>query len=83
VERALRFAPPDAAADLTDAHADLVAQLDTGVTAYERLVAAAASYVAEDGREPTAHPAVARLTEATDLLRGIAAGLSELRTMRP
>lgn len=83
VERALRFAPPDAAPDLTRAHADLVGQLDTGVAAYERLVAAAAGYVAEDGREPAGHPAVARLTEATDLLRGIAAGLSELRTTRP
>jgi hypothetical protein len=45
-------------------------------------VAAAASYVAEDGRSPNdQHPTLARLTEATDMLRGIADGLSELRNI--
>ena len=79
VERALRLAPADQAQPLTHAHAALVSQLDSGVGAYEHLVAAAAGYVAEDGRSGPEHPAVARLREATDLLRGIAAGLSELR----
>jgi hypothetical protein len=68
---------------LTDSHAALVAQLDDGVTAYERLVAAAAGYVAEDGRGAAESPAIGRLREATDLLRGIAAGLAELRTAGP
>jgi hypothetical protein len=54
-------------------------QLETGVTAYERLVAAAASYVAEDGRASVEDPAVSRLTEAGDMLHGIALGLAELR----
>ncbi|MDT4987986.1 MAG: hypothetical protein QOI74_2080 [Micromonosporaceae bacterium] len=80
VERAVRLASDET---LTSAHAALVGQLDEGVTAYERLVAAAAGYVAEDGRTVAGTPAVSRLREATDLLRGIAAGLSELRTTGP
>jgi len=51
------------------------------VEAFERLVAAAASWVAEDG-QPIAderHPSFFRLIEATDRLRGLADGLSELR----
>jgi hypothetical protein len=80
VEKALRFAPDDSRSGLEAAHGTLVEQLDGGVTAYERLVAAAASYVAEDGRQAEEHAATSRLTEATDLLRGVAAGLAELRT---
>ncbi|GIF75774.1 phage shock envelope stress response protein PspM [Asanoa siamensis] len=83
VEKALRFAPPDAQASLTEAHRDLGHQLDEGVSAYERLVAAAASYVAEDGRLGAAHPSISRLTEASDLLRGVAMGLAEVRTTTP
>jgi hypothetical protein len=83
VERALRVAPADARAELDRAHRELVRQLDDGVSAYERLVAAAAGYLAEDGRMTGPHPAIARLTEATDLLRGVAAGLAELRTAYP
>jgi len=80
VERAIRLAPDEV---LLASHAGLVAQLEDGVTAYERLVAAAAGYVAEDGRPATEHVAISRVREATDLLRGIASGLSELRTARP
>jgi hypothetical protein len=80
VEKALRLAPPDTKPGLTEAHRDLTRQLDAGVTAYERLVAAAAAYVAEDGRLGAEHPSVSRLTEAGDLLRGFAAGLAEVRT---
>jgi hypothetical protein len=83
VEKALRFAPPDTRPALEDAHSTLVGQLDSGVAAYERLVAAAASYVAEDGRMVTEDPSVTRLTEASDLLRGVAAGLAELRDTTP
>ena len=57
----------------------LVAQFEQGVTAYEDLVGAAAAYVAEDGRTTREHPSMSRLTEATDLLRGIALGFAELR----
>ncbi|SDY51102.1 hypothetical protein SAMN05444365_102485 [Micromonospora pattaloongensis] len=82
VEKALRVTPADARPELERAHRTLADQLDAGVDAYERLVAAAASYVAEDGRSATEHPAVGRLTEASDLLRGVAAGLAELRGAR-
>jgi hypothetical protein len=77
VEKALRLAPGDTT--LANSHRVLVDQLATGVVAYEGLVAAAANYVAEDGRVADEDPSVARLTEASDLLRGVAAGLAELR----
>jgi hypothetical protein len=81
VERALPLSPPDKRAPLAESHQSLAAQFTEGVEAYERLVAAAASYVAEDGH-PMAdakHPAFAGLIDATDRLRGIAEGLSELK----
>jgi hypothetical protein len=79
VERALVLAPDDARDPLAEAHAVLVSQLDEGVTAYERLVAAAAGYVAEDGRATAPLSATGRLIDAAEMLRGVAAGLSELR----
>jgi hypothetical protein len=78
VERALRLAPSDGR--LPAAHADLLGHFTQGVEAYERLVAAAAGYVAEDGRTVVDGGPMHRLTEATDLLAGIASALSELRT---
>jgi hypothetical protein len=81
VERALPISPPDQRSALEIAHESLAGQFTEGVSAYERLVAAAASYVAEDGH-PVAgdrHPALSSLIEATDRLRGVAEGLSELR----
>lgn len=81
VERALRFAPADSREALRTAHRELMERFETGVAAYERLVAAAAAYVAEEGRTGPVDPAVDRLAEATDLLRGVAAGLAELRTV--
>lgn len=81
VEKGLRFAPADARPALEETHRTLLVQLESGVSAYERFVAAAAGYVAEDGRATTEHPATARLTEAGDLLRGIADGLAELRAV--
>ncbi|SCL30720.1 hypothetical protein GA0070616_4129 [Micromonospora nigra] len=80
VERALRLAPPDARPPLTEAHRALTGQLEAGVSAYERLVVAAAGYLAEDYRPDAADPAATRLTEATDLLHGVAAALAELRS---
>ncbi|HYN96440.1 MAG TPA: hypothetical protein VES42_21575, partial [Pilimelia sp.] len=82
VERALRFAPADSKPALAEAHRALADELTEGVTAYERLVAAAAGYVAEDGRSATDNPATARLAEAADMLRHVAAGLAELRALR-
>ncbi len=84
VERALAL-PTSATGghdQLRAAHADLVERLGTGVAAYEGLVAAAASVVAEDGRLGQ-QGAVDRLTEATDRLRGIAEGLAEFQAKRP
>lgn len=85
VERALRISPAESRPSLQAALDDLVSQLADGVNAFERLVAAAAGYVAEDGRLGAKYldTATARLTEATDLLRGIAAGLAELRQQHP
>jgi hypothetical protein len=58
----------------------LVGQFEQGVGAYEELVGAAVTYVAERGRTTPEHqPSVSHLTEATDLLRGIALGFAELR----
>jgi hypothetical protein len=83
VERALALptSAPGGHEQLTAAHADLVDQLNGGVTAYESLVSAAASVVAEDGRlgQPVA---TARLTEAADRLRGVAEGLAEFTARR-
>ncbi len=81
VERAVPLSPPDQRPALEAAHESLAGQFTEGVTAYERLVAAAAGWVAEDG-QPVAderHPSFFRLVEATDRLRGLADGLSELR----
>lgn len=85
VERIIRIAPPDSHEPLRMAHQDLMEQLTSGVTAYERLVAAAAGYLAEDGRTGAKYldSATTRLTEAADMLRGVAAGLAELRGTTP
>ncbi|MEU4241531.1 hypothetical protein [Actinoplanes sp. NPDC026619] len=81
VERALPLAPPDKKSALEQSHAGLADQFTDGVDAYERLVAAAASYVAEDGHPFTEgrHPALNGLVDATDRMRGLAEGLAELK----
>jgi hypothetical protein len=81
VERAIPLSPLDTRGTLQESHAGLAAQFTDGVSAYELLVAAAASYVAEDGH-PVAqdrHPALSSLVDATDRLRGLAEGLAELK----
>ncbi|MCN0181306.1 phage shock envelope stress response protein PspM, partial [Salinispora arenicola] len=83
VERAIRLAPPETRRPLQEARVALSGQLDSGVAAYERLVVAAAGYVAENARPDVEHPAAARLTEATDLLHGVASALAELRATDP
>ncbi|GAA2544157.1 hypothetical protein GCM10010435_10780 [Winogradskya consettensis] len=81
VERALPLTTPDRRGVLEQSHESLATQFTEGVTAYESLVAAAASYVAEDGHSVLGgqHPTLSSLVDATDRLRGIAEGLSELR----
>jgi hypothetical protein len=75
VERAATVAPADARARLDAGAAALRGGLADGVTAYERLVAAAGECVAADGGPDGL--VVRRLAEATDALRGLAAGLAE------
>ena len=81
VGRAIPFSPAEQKPALEIAHESLAGQFTEGVTAYEGLVAAAAGWVAEDGQPVVegTHPAFARLIEATDRMRGMADGLSELR----
>jgi hypothetical protein len=78
VERAAAaVAPSDARARLDQGSLTLRAGLADGVAAYERLVAAAAECVVADAVAVGADPAVSRLAEAADALRGLAAGLAE------
>ena len=82
VERAIPLSPSgDRRTALEESHASLAEQFTEGVTAFEQLVAAAASYVAEDGHPLTdgMHPALSGLIDATDRLRGLAEGLAELK----
>jgi hypothetical protein len=78
VERAIAITPEDQT--LGQAHAELVERFTTGVGAYEQLVGAAAGYVAQDGQVSGEAGAIQRLIDATDLLRGTADGLSELKS---
>jgi hypothetical protein len=77
VERGINLDPADRG--LAASHAHLVGQFTEGVGAYEKLVAAAAGCVAEDGRTNADASALGRLLEATDLLRGMAQGFAEFR----
>jgi hypothetical protein len=78
VERALSMAGADEV--LRTAHGELLGHFTQGVDAYEGLVAAAAGYVAQDGRIID-QGAVHRLTEATVQLRVTADGLAEMTTL--
>ncbi|MGE5830633.1 MAG: phage shock envelope stress response protein PspM [Micromonosporaceae bacterium] len=75
VERGLQYGGPHAGLN----HAFMVGQFEQGVAGYEELVGAAVAYVAENGRAAPESQSVSRLTDTTDLLRGIALGLAELR----
>jgi hypothetical protein len=80
VEKTMRLAPEDARDGLAAAHAELARQLQAGVTAYERLVAAAAECVAAERPGAATAETTSRLTDAGDLLQGLSAALAELRT---
>jgi hypothetical protein len=75
VERGLQYGGSHASLN----HAAMVGQFEQGVVGYEELVGAAVAYVAEDGRAAPESASVSRLTDTTELLRGIALGLAELR----
>lgn len=72
VERASMLGP--AGDQLGSALASLIDQLETGVSAYERLVAAAAGCIASAGAP------IDSLADATAFLRGVAEGLADLST---
>ncbi len=78
VEKTLPLSPAESRDGLLDVRAGLVAQLDQGVEAYERLGAAAAECVAAMARGGDT-VAISRLTEATFALRGLAQGLTEIK----
>lgn len=80
VESALQVTPPEAHAGLAQARAALLARLDEGTVAYERLVAVAAECVAVAAGGPD-DGARSRLQEATERLHGLAAGLSEAQSI--
>lgn len=81
IEKTLRLAPDASRDSLTAAHRGLISQLETGVDAYERLVAAAAECVAADRLAPAGGETTSRLTDAGDLLQGLAAALAELKAV--
>lgn len=82
LEEALRLAPEEACAPLAELRGEHTTQLESGVTAYEQFVVAAASHLSEAGRVAGAdEDAIAGLNDATDRLRGVSEGLAELRRM--
>lgn len=81
LERAVKLAPAEAQAPLQELRADHLSHLRTGVAAYEEFVVAAAGFVAESARAGDSAPTMTGLTDATERLRGVTAGLSELRRL--
>lgn len=81
LEQALRLAPAEAQPSLGELRSDHVAHLKAGVSAYEEFVVAAAGYLSESARTGEPVPAVTGLAGATDRLRGVTSGLSELRRL--
>jgi hypothetical protein len=78
VEKTLAVAPAESRNALLEVRSSLVDQLNYGVEAYEQLGGAAAECVAALARGGDSL-AVRRLTEATDVLRGLAQGLTEVK----
>lgn len=80
IEQALRVAPAEARPPLEELRADHIARLEQGVAAYEQFVVAAAGYLSESARAGSSAPAaLGGLTDATERLRAVTAGLAELR----
>jgi hypothetical protein len=78
LEQALRVAPAEAQPPLQELRTDHIGQLEQGVGAYEQFVVAAAGYLSESARAGVP-PSTDGLVDATERLRGVTAGLAELR----
>ncbi|WP_285663808.1 phage shock envelope stress response protein PspM [Actinorhabdospora filicis] len=86
VERSIDVARGPQRHNLIEAHRQLVGRLESGVAAYESMVAGAAQIVAESAAMGPVVPGgedltVRRLTDAADRLKGFADGLGEMRDM--
>ncbi len=81
IETALTVAPAETHAGLLEGRAVLLARLDEGTLAYERLVAVAAECLAANASGHADAFARRRLDEATDRLRGLAAGWHEVHSI--
>ncbi|MGH8877658.1 MAG: phage shock envelope stress response protein PspM, partial [Stackebrandtia sp.] len=83
VEKSLAVTPPDRRGSLTETHALMVERFETGISAYEDMVGAAAQVVAEqgalDGVVSGEDPTMSRLNEATAKLSGLAEGIGQMR----
>jgi hypothetical protein len=83
VEQSMSIAPSQRRSSLADGHRSMVARLETGVTAYEDMVGAAASVIAEQSALDDVVGAdsvtVHRLSEATTRLHALADGIGEMR----
>ncbi|ADD43906.1 phage shock envelope stress response protein PspM [Stackebrandtia nassauensis] len=83
VEKSVNITPPDRRGSLTETHGLMVERFETGVSAYEDLVGAAAQVVAEqgalDGVVSGEDPTMTRLNEATSKLSGLAEGIGQMR----
>jgi hypothetical protein len=80
LEEALRSAPAEAQQPLRELRDDHIRHLEQGVAGYEQFVVAAAGYLSESARATAVPgPVAAGLTHATERLRGVTEGLSELR----
>lgn len=77
VERAVKGAT-EPSAELLAAQRTMLARLQEGVSAYDRLVGAAAEAVAASGGEIPDTGAASRLQESADALLGLARGLKEI-----
>lgn len=80
LEEALKLAPAEAVPPLRELRDDHLRQMAEGVEAYEQFVVAAAGYLSESARAGDPGTGVAGLTAATEKLRGVTSGLTELRT---
>lgn len=83
VEKSMSLASPDRRAGLAESHTRMVNRLESGVTAFEEMVGATATVVAEqaalDGVVGVQDATLLRLRESTTRLHGLAEGIGQMR----